>query len=414
MSAERAAVTAIVPAGIDDPRRPSGGNRYDRAVLDALRAAGWRVREALAAGIWPRPDQGARQKLARLLAAGPPGEPVLVDGLIASAAADLVTEAARRRRIVVLVHLPLGPSHPELAAAEARMLRAVASVVATSDWTRDWLISHAGVPAGSVRVATPGVDPVTRARRSTTGGRLLCVAAVTRAKGYDVLLAALAELADYHPAAPEDGSGDAFAPAVEPGWRCWCVGSLEVEPAFARQMLAGATELGGQVRFTGPLTGEALAARYAAADLLVLPSRSETWGLVITEALARGIPVIAGDVGGVPQALGWAGGDRRHGRAGDGRRPGLLVPAGDPPALAGALRRWLDDPALRRELRAAAELRRTGLPGWDTTAAGLALALYGQCPPADACSVSARPRRNVAGVGAGPTAGTEGRPSLSR
>ena len=68
----------------------------------------------------------------------------------------------------------------------------------------------------------------------------------------------------------------------------------------------------------------------------MLPSRAETYGMVVTEALARGIPVLASDAGGLPETLG---------RDPDGRVPGLLVPPGDAAALAAALRGWLDDPA---------------------------------------------------------------------
>jgi glycosyltransferase involved in cell wall biosynthesis len=79
---------------------------------------------------------------------------------------------------------------------------------------------------------------------------------------------------------------------------------------------------------------------------------------VVTEALARGLPVIATNVGGVSEAIG---------STAAGRRPGLLVPAGDPPALAAALRRWLVDSALRERLRQTARERRTTLSGWSVT-----------------------------------------------
>lgn len=88
--------------------------------------------------------------------------------------------------------------------------------------------------------------------------------------------------------------------------------------------------------------------------------------MVIAEALARGLPVVATDVGGVPEALG-------HGL--DGTRPGLLVPAGDPAALRDALRAWLEDAELRRRLRAAARERRTSLSDWSTTSSAVAAAL---------------------------------------
>ena len=85
--------------------------------------------------------------------------------------------------------------------------------------------------------------------------------------------------------------------------------------------------------------------------------------MVVTEALAHGLPVVATEVGGVPEALG-------HGA--DGVRPGLLVPPGEPAALGAALRAWLGDAELRLRLRRAAGERRASLSGWSTTASVLA------------------------------------------
>ena len=116
------------------------------------------------------------------------------------------------------------------------------------------------------------------------------------------------------------------------------------------------------------MTGADLGRRYAAADLMVLASRAETYGMVIIEALARGVPVITTEVGGIPEALG-------HGA--DGIRPGLLVAPEDPPALAAALRAWLTDAELRRRLRQAAYARRKTLPRWSNTTAILADVLVG-------------------------------------
>jgi len=116
--------------------------------------------------------------------------------------------------------------------------------------------------------------------------------------------------------------------------------------------------LAGRLRLTGPLTGARLAAAFAAADLLVLPSRAESYGMVVPEALARGIPVLAAGVGGVPETLG---------RAPDGRVPGIVAPPADVPALAAALRRWLGSPALRGQLRSVAREQRDRLDGWEAT-----------------------------------------------
>ncbi|MGH3394700.1 MAG: glycosyltransferase family 4 protein, partial [Streptosporangiaceae bacterium] len=101
-------------------------------------------------------------------------------------------------------------------------------------------------------------------------------------------------------------------------------------------------------------------------DRLVAPSRSETYGMTVTEALAHGLPVIAAAVGGLPEALG---------TSTDGTRPGQLIPPGDPAALATALRGWLGDEHHRRRLRAAARQRRSTLRGWEQTTHDVANAL---------------------------------------
>ena len=130
-------VHVVVPAGIDDLASPSGGNRYDRRVVQGLAATGWDVRERAVPGGWPRPDATARAGLATALAAVPDGAVVLVDGLVACGVPDVVVPAARRLALVVLVHLPLGDetgAPPELAVREREVLAAAAAVIATSPW----------------------------------------------------------------------------------------------------------------------------------------------------------------------------------------------------------------------------------------------------------------------------------------
>ena len=122
------------------------------------------------------------------------------------------------------------------------------------------------------------------------------------------------------------------------------------------------------MRFPGPCTGPELDRAYAAADLLVLASHAETYGMVVTEALARGLPVLATEVGGVTEALGYGE---------DGTRPGLLVPPDDPAALGAAVRAWLEDAELRDRLRLAARGRRAKLRPWAATASAVADVLAG-------------------------------------
>jgi len=156
----------------------------------------------------------------------------------------------------------------------------------------------------------------------------------------------------------------ALASIMDLSWRCVCVGTLTRDPGFVERLDRQARDggIGDRVRFTGPRTGVDLDVAYATADALVLATRAETYGMVVTEALARGLPVVATTAGGVPEALGCGA---------DGSRPGLLVPPGDPEALAAALRCWLGDTVLRQRLRHVARERRVTLPGWHATAVQL-------------------------------------------
>jgi glycosyltransferase involved in cell wall biosynthesis len=341
----------VVPDGIDDPSRPSGGNAYDRHLRDELAARGRPARELAVAGFWDGPEAAALVALDAALRPIPDGAVVLIDGLIASVAPEVVVPQAGRLHLVALVHMPFGlaPAAAEARERERAALTAAAAVVTTSEWTRRELTGLYDLPADRVRVAEPGVEPAAVAPGSEGGGSLLCVGAVTFAKGHDLLLDALASL-----------------PA--PAWTCACVGSLDRDPAVAAELRRRSREAGldDRLSFPGTLVGDDLDRAYGSADLLVVASRAETYGMVVTEALARGLPVVAAEVGGVGEALG---------EGADGSPSGVLVAPEDPAALVAALRAWLEDPALRARLRRSALERRRSLPTWSDTAASVAAVL---------------------------------------
>jgi len=350
------AVHMVVPDGIRDPVRPSGGNTYDRRLCDDLVADGWTVCVRGVAGDWPRAGEAARRALEEALESMPDGSLVLVDGLVASGCPEVMVPASRRLRVVLLMHTPFG--HPDGPSGpledEREVANAVAAVVTTSEWTRRWIIASYDLDPARVHVAHPGVDPSEPAVGSDRGRNLLCVGAVTPGKGHDLLLEALTGMADLD-------------------WRCVCVGALTKAPEFVDDLCRDIRSAGLEERFVlaGPRTGRQLEASYADADLLVLASRAETYGMVVTEALARALPVLAPRVGGVPEALGVTP---------DGRLPGLLLPPGDVAALGDSMRHWLSDPGLRQGLRDAAGRRRTDLRGWPETADRVADVLVGVAP----------------------------------
>jgi glycosyltransferase involved in cell wall biosynthesis len=221
-------------------------------------------------------------------------------------------------------------------------------VLTTSEWSRTQLLERYGLDPDRVAVARPGADPAEQRAGTRAGGRLLCVGAVAPHKGQDVLVDALAGLRDSD-------------------WHCTITGPLDRNPGFVDELQRriAAAGLADRTAVTGPADHDGLRELYAAADLLVLPSRLEAYGMVVTEALAAGLPVVASRVGGVPEAVGTT-------SLGE---PGLLVPPGDPPALREALAAWLGDPDLRTRLHTAARERRGELAGWDTTTRAVAAAL---------------------------------------
>jgi glycosyltransferase involved in cell wall biosynthesis len=343
-------VHVVVPEGFDNPGQPTGGNIYDRRVCAGLAEAGWDVLVRTVAAAWPVPSSGALADLARIVSTIPDGETVLIDGLIASPAAVQLLPHTGRIRMTVLLHMPLATHHDASAErSERAMLRAASGVVVTSEWTRQQILARYAIPAHRVDVARPGADQVTAPARPVRG-HLICVGVLGRHKGQDLLVEALADLA-------------------ERDWHCVLAGSLDRDPDFAEQLQTRIARLGygHRVRLAGVLTGAALSHAYTTADLLVAPSRSETYGMTVTEALAHGLPVIAAAVGGLPEALG---------ATVDGTRPGELVPPGDPAALAAALGHWLGDEHHRQRLRAAARQRRATLRGWEQTTQEIANALH--------------------------------------
>lgn len=322
----------------------TGGYVYDRHIVEGLRATGWSVEVVTLGEGYPHPSPALRRQAAERIAAMADGTLVVADGLAFGALPDIAEIHARRLRWVALVHHPLAletglneATQAELFASERRALAAARLVVVTSPSTGRALADY-GVPAERIRVVEPGVQrppasEVEPVPAPAQGLSMLCVATVTARKGHLTLVEALAGLQDE-------------------AWTLHCVGSLTRDEATVRELRAAlaAHGLAGRVHLHGELDEAPLAARYAEAQLFVLPSFHEGYGMVLAEALAQGLPIVSTTAGAIPDTV-------PHGA-------GLLVPPGDVAAFREALLRLLQAPQLRATLAQGARAAGARLPSW--------------------------------------------------
>lgn len=333
-----------------DPETITGGYAYDRALVAALCRQGWSARLLPLPADFPEPAHDSIDSALDSIAATPRDHLVLVDGLaFGTLPADRLR--ALGRPVAALVHHPLalegGRGAAEaaaVAATERAALATAAAMIATSPATARMLMADYGVPAHRLTVALPGTDRLPPAVGSGAVPTILTVATITPRKGHTTLVAALARLRDRP-------------------WQAVFVGDDERDPACAAAVRAQIAEHGlqGRIHLAGPVTPLALLDHLLAADLFALVSSHEGYGMAFAEALAAGLPIIAGDGGAVRDTV--------------PADAGTLVPPGDVAATAAALARLLDDPALRRRTAAAARRAGAALPTWDDTATAVAAAL---------------------------------------
>ncbi|CAN5400133.1 glycosyltransferase family 4 protein [soil metagenome] len=330
--------TFVIPG---DWATPTGGYRYDRHIVLAMREAGWTVDVVFLADGFPRPDAAALEDCSRRVSALANGSVVVVDGLAFGVLDELASQHEARLRFVALVHHPLhletglDPQlREQLASSETRALRSARKVIVPSGSTMGDVMAM-GVERDRIAVVEPGTDRPARAApdSSVAHVRLLCVATLVPRKGHAVLLEALAGLLDLD-------------------WTLDCVGSADRDPATAGRLLRMTTDLhlASRVRWLGAIDEPALSRQYENADLFVLPSFYEGFGMVVTEAVAHGLPVVTTTGGALARTL----------PAG----AGLHVSPGDVEALREALRSVISDAALRSRLVDGARTAAEKLPYW--------------------------------------------------
>ncbi len=340
-------MTSLVFCIPGDLALPTGGYRYDREMLARLPAQGIAIRHLPLGGGYPAPGAGDIADTKAHLKACNPRHILLIDGLALGAMPPEMI-AALPHRVVALVHHPLGleagltaERAALLLANERAVLAHVRHIIVTSPATKRILINDLGLSDRSITVAEPGTE---RAPRGAGGGsslQVLAVGAVSERKAYDHLVKAL-------------------MPLQGMDWRLTIAGSLTLQPDATAALRETIDRSGVPDRITlaGALDDIDLAALYAKADLFAMSSLFEGYGMALTEALARGLPIVASSGGAAAETL-----------------PDLAaikVAPGDIGALTDALRRVMSDGALRRRMGDAAWAAAALLPSWDDTARDIA------------------------------------------
>ncbi len=358
-----------IPGDID---LPTGGYAYDRRIMALLGQFGVHVRHLALPASFPLPTEADLAETARALRAVEPGSVLVIDGLAYGAMPAALINTLLCP-ILALVHHPLcletgldDARKNALFASELAALAHARHILVTSPTTAATLAADFAMPPGKITVAVPGTDPAPRARGALGAGapvQLLSVGSIVPRKAYDTLVRALAPLRDRD-------------------WRLTIAGS-EDRDAGARAALESAlreTGLMDRVTLYGPATTRELADLYAAADLFVMASLYEGYGMVLAEALARGLPVVCTTGGAAAQTV--------------PDTASLKVAPGDERALSQAIARVLDDAGLRRRLGDAAWVAGQALPRWEDTAriAAAAIAGVASLAPEGAASKGAPPK----------------------
>jgi D-inositol-3-phosphate glycosyltransferase len=239
--------------------------------------------------------------------------------------------------------------------AEAEVVGCSDVILANCPAEADELVRHYGADPARIEVVPPAVEHAFFSPGDRSGARaalghlgplpgpvLLFVGRIQPLKGLDIAVRALAAL------------GDPTATLVVVGGASGASGAAEVARVRA---LAAALGVAERVRFVDPQPHHLLSTYYRAADVVLVPSRSESFGLVALEAAACGTPVVAAAVGGLRTVV-------RDGLT------GFLVEGRDPEAFAAHVRRVLADPVLAKSLATEAHALARGYT-WSTTAARL-------------------------------------------
>jgi glycosyltransferase involved in cell wall biosynthesis len=324
----------------------TGGYAYDRRLIAELRVLGHKIEHLHLSNRFPVPDATALADAAAQFAALPDHSVVIADGLAYGVMDTIAEQHAERLNIIALCHHPLmleaglSPTQvQQLFLSEQRALNAAKAVIVTSTMTGKILVEQFAIPAAKITVALPGTDRQFFSPCTGNPPVLLTLATLTRRKAHDVLIDSLANIKHLD-------------------WHARFVGGMDFDPewvAFLKQKVA-TYGFEQRIIFTGAIANTAN--EYSTADLFVLPSLFEGYGMAFAEALSFGLPIVAAHTGAVPDVV--------------PNTAGMLVAPNDSRALADALQILLTDVPLRRTLQSGAQAAAQHLPAWTDTAISIA------------------------------------------
>lgn len=346
MASATTACAFVIPGDIT---LATGGYAYDRHVLARFAAHGIAAAHVALPGSYPTPSGADIAATERVLLALPADTVLLIDGLAYGAMpADLIRRI--RQPIVALVHHPLcleaglTPQRAErLKQLETEALSLARRVVVTSAMTGRTLVSDFAVPADKIAVAEPGTVRVSRPNRASGPfpTRLLAVGSVVPRKAYAVLAEALRGL------------------SADLDWHLDIVGAARdaqevqhLKAALAATDGSGAA-LSQRVTLHGAVDDATLAGLYSRADLFVMSSLYEGYGMVLAEAMAYGLPIVCTTGGAAAETV--------------PDTAALKVEPGNALALRTALGKAMTDGVVRERLANASWAAGQKLPTWDDT-----------------------------------------------
>ena len=340
-----------------DLNTPTGGYRYDREIIRGLKKQGWNVSLISLEGAYPVPSDADKKLALEAIDKVGPSALIIVDGLVLGASPELARRISECSSLIALVHHPLfleNGIEPKLVkalrATETEALTFAEHVIVTSPSTQKTLVSQMNVPAEKISVILPGIDrptilettQISCATQRTL--QLLCVGSLVPRKGQLHLVEALSQLKHLN-------------------WHLDLIGEMRFDPDYVSQVRAQIMhhDLSDRILVHGGIPKADLTGFYQSANLFVLPSYYEGYGMAFAEAMSFGLPIIASGDGAVASTV--------------PATAGFHVAAGDPAVLRKAIETLLQDNDLRSQLSTGALTVARALPDWSDSAKAFACTL---------------------------------------